>query len=194
MAFQLPALPYEKNALEPHISQETLEFHHGKHHNTYVVKLNGLIEGTELENKSLEEIIKTSTGGVFNNAAQIWNHTFYWHCLSPNGGGEPTGDVADAIAKSFGSFEEFKAKFTDSAINNFGSSWTWLVKKADGSLDIVNTSNAGTPLTEEGVTPLLTVDLWEHAYYIDFRNLRPDYMNAFWALANWEFVAQNLAA
>ncbi|AMG31395.1 superoxide dismutase [Fe] [Grimontia hollisae] len=194
MAFQLPALPYEKNALEPHISQETLEFHHGKHHNTYVVKLNGLIEGTELENKSLEEIIKTSTGGVFNNAAQIWNHTFYWHCLSPNGGGEPTGDVADAIAKSFGSFEEFKAKFTDSAINNFGSSWTWLVKKADGSLDIVNTSNAGTPLTEEGVTPLLTVDLWEHAYYIDFRNLRPDYMNAFWALVNWEFVAQNLAA
>ncbi|MBV7297562.1 superoxide dismutase [Fe] [Enterovibrio paralichthyis] len=194
MAFQLPALPYEKNALEPHISQETLEYHHGKHHNTYVVKLNGLVEGTELENKSLEEIIKTSTGGVFNNAAQIWNHTFYWHCLSPNGGGEPTGDVADAIAKSFGSFEEFKAKFTDSAINNFGSSWTWLVKKADGSLDIVNTSNAGTPLTEEGVTPLLTVDLWEHAYYIDFRNLRPDYMNAFWALVNWEFVAQNLAA
>ncbi|KXF79990.1 superoxide dismutase [Fe] [Enterovibrio sp. ZSDZ35] len=194
MAFQLPALPYEKNALEPHISQETLEYHHGKHHNTYVVKLNGLIEGTELESKSLEEIIKTSTGGVFNNAAQIWNHTFYWHCLSPNGGGEPTGDVADAIAKSFGSFEEFKAKFTDSAINNFGSSWTWLVKKADGSLDIVNTSNAGTPLTEEGVTPLLTVDLWEHAYYIDFRNLRPDYMNAFWALVNWEFVAQNLAA
>lgn len=194
MAFQLPALPYAKNALEPHISQETLEFHHDKHHNTYVVKLNGLIEGTELENKSLEEIIKTSTGGVFNNAAQIWNHTFYWHCLSPNGGGEPTGDVADAIAKSFGSFEEFKAKFTDSAINNFGSSWTWLVKKADGSLDIVNTSNAGTPLTEEGVTPLLTVDLWEHAYYIDFRNLRPDYMNAFWALVNWEFVAQNLAA
>ncbi|CZF81438.1 MULTISPECIES: superoxide dismutase [Fe] [Grimontia] len=194
MAFQLPALPYEKNALEPHISQETLEFHHGKHHNTYVVKLNGLIEGTELENKSLEEIVKTSTGGVFNNAAQIWNHTFYWHCLSPNGGSEPTGDVADAIAKSFGSFEEFKAKFTDSAINNFGSSWTWLVKKADGSLDIVNTSNAATPLTEDGVTPLLTVDLWEHAYYIDYRNLRPDYMNAFWALVNWEFVAQNLAA
>ena len=194
MAFQLPALPYEKNALEPHISQETLEFHHGKHHNTYVVKLNGLIEGTELESKSLEEIVKTSTGGVFNNAAQIWNHTFYWHCLSPNGGGEPTGDVADAIAKSFGSFEEFKAKFTDSPINNFGASWTWLVKKADGSLDIVNTSNAATPLTEDGVTPLLTVDLWEHAYYIDYRNLRPDYMNAFWALVNWEFVAQNLAA
>lgn len=194
MAFELPALPYEKNALEPHISQETLEYHHGKHHNTYVVKLNGLIEGTEYADKSLEEIIKTSTGGVFNNAAQIWNHTFYWHCLSPNGGGEPTGAVAGAIVKAFGSFDAFKAKFTDSAINNFGSSWTWLVKKADGSLDIVNTSNAGTPLTEEGVTPLLTVDLWEHAYYIDYRNLRPDYMNGFWALVNWEFVANNLAA
>ncbi|MGR5146549.1 superoxide dismutase [Fe] [Photobacterium alginatilyticum] len=194
MAFELPALPYAINALEPHISQETLEYHHGKHHNTYVVKLNGLVEGTELAEKSLEEIIKTSTGGVFNNAAQIWNHTFYWHCLSPNAGGEPTGEVADAIVKAFGSFEEFKTKFTDSAINNFGSSWTWLVKKADGSLDIVNTSNAGTPLTEEGVTPLLTVDLWEHAYYIDYRNLRPDYMNAFWALVNWEFVAKNLAA
>ncbi|MBD8512316.1 superoxide dismutase [Fe] [Photobacterium sp. WH77] len=194
MAFELPALPYEKNALEPHISQETLEYHHGKHHNTYVVKLNGLIEGTEYADKSLEEIIKTSTGGVFNNAAQIWNHTFYWHCLSPNGGGEPTGAVADAIVKAFGSFDAFKAKFTDSAINNFGSSWTWLVKKADGSLDIVNTSNAGTPLTEAGVTPLLTVDLWEHAYYIDYRNLRPDYMNGFWALVNWEFVANNLAA
>ncbi|MGF1683821.1 superoxide dismutase [Fe] [Photobacterium minamisatsumaniensis] len=194
MAFELPALPYAINALEPHISQETLEYHHGKHHNTYVVKLNGLVAGTELAEKSLEEIIKTSTGGVFNNAAQIWNHTFYWHCLSPNAGGEPTGAVAEAIAQSFGSFEEFKAKFTDSAINNFGSSWTWLVKKADGSLDIVNTSNAATPLTEEGVTPLLTVDLWEHAYYIDFRNVRPDYMNAFWALVNWEFVAKNLAA
>ncbi|MGF1757396.1 superoxide dismutase [Fe] [Photobacterium sagamiensis] len=194
MAFELPALPYAINALEPHISQETLEYHHGKHHNTYVVKLNGLIEGTDLAAKSLEEIIKTSTGGVFNNAAQIWNHTFYWHCLSPNAGGEPTGEVADAIVKAFGSFEEFKAKFTDSAINNFGSSWTWLVKKADGSLDIVNTSNAGTPLTEEGVTPLLTVDLWEHAYYIDYRNLRPSYMNAFWALVNWDFVAKNLAA
>lgn len=194
MAFELPALPYAINALEPHISQETLEYHHGKHHNTYVVKLNGLVEGTDLAEKSLEEIIKTSTGGVFNNAAQIWNHTFYWYCLSPNAGGEPTGEVADAIVKAFGSFEAFKAKFTDSAINNFGSSWTWLVKKADGSLDIVNTSNAGTPLTEEGVTPLLTVDLWEHAYYIDYRNLRPDYMNAFWALVNWEFVAKNLAA
>ena len=193
MAFELPALPYAKNALEPHITAETLDFHHGKHHNTYVVKLNGLIPGTEFENKSLEDIIQTSTGGIFNNAAQIWNHTFYWHCLAPNAGGQPTGAVADAINNAFGSFEEFKAKFTDSAINNFGSSWTWLVKKADGNLEIINTSNAATPLTEEGTTPLLTVDLWEHAYYIDYRNVRPDYMNGFWALVNWEFVAENLA-
>ena len=193
MAFELPALPYAINALEPHISQETLEFHHGKHHNTYVTKLNGLVEGTDLANKSLEEIIKTSEGGVFNNAAQIWNHTFYWNSLSPNGGGQPTGALADAINASFGSFEEFQAKFNDKAVNNFGSSWTWLVKKADGSLDIVNTSNAGTPITEEGVTPLITVDLWEHAYYIDFRNVRPDYLKAFWALVNWDFAAENFA-
>ncbi|MFH7524806.1 superoxide dismutase [Fe] [Aeromonas enteropelogenes] len=194
MAFELPALPYAINALEPHISQETLEYHHGKHHNTYVVNLNNLVPGTEFEGKSLEEIIKTSNGGIFNNAAQIWNHTFYWHCLSPNGGGEPTGALADAITKSFGSFAEFKDAFTKSAIGNFGSSWTWLVKKADGSLAIVNTSNAGCPLTEAGTAPLLTVDLWEHAYYIDFRNLRPKYMETFWALVNWEFVAKNLAA
>lgn len=194
MAFELPALPYAINALEPHISQETLEYHHGKHHNTYVVNLNNLVPGTEFEGKSLEEIIKTSTGGIFNNAAQIWNHTFYWHCLSPNGGGEPTGALGDAITKAFGSFAEFKDAFTKSAIGNFGSSWTWLVKKADGSLAIVNTSNAGCPLTEAGTTPLLTVDLWEHAYYIDFRNLRPKYMETFWTLVNWEFVAKNLAA
>lgn len=194
MAFELPALPYAINALEPNISQETLEYHHGKHHNTYVVNLNNLVPGTEFEGKSLEEIIKTSNGGIFNNAAQIWNHTFYWHCLSPNGGGEPTGALADAINKAFGSFAEFKDAFTKSAIGNFGSSWTWLVKKADGSLAIVNTSNAGCPLTEAGTTPLLTVDLWEHAYYIDFRNLRPKYMETFWALVNWEFVAKNLAA
>jgi Fe-Mn family superoxide dismutase len=194
MAFELPALPYEKNALEPHISQETLEFHHGKHHNTYVQKLNGLIEGTEFADKSLEEIIKASSGGVFNNAAQIWNHTFYWHSLSPNGGGEPTGAIAEAINAAFGSFADFQAKFNDMAVNNFGSSWTWLVKKADGTLDIVNTSNAATPLTEEGLTPLLTVDLWEHAYYIDYRNVRPDYLKGFWALVNWDFANQNLAA
>ncbi|PJG59990.1 superoxide dismutase [Fe] [Aeromonas cavernicola] len=194
MAFELPALPYAINALEPHISQETLEYHHGKHHNTYVVNLNNLVPGTEFEGKSLEEIVRTSTGGIFNNAAQIWNHTFYWHCLSPNGGAEPTGTVADAINKAFGSFAEFKDAFTKSAIGNFGSSWTWLVKKADGSLAIVNTSNAGCPLTETGTTPLLTVDLWEHAYYIDFRNLRPKYMETFWALVNWDFVAKNLAS
>lgn len=193
MSIELPSLPYEQNALEPHISAETLSFHYGKHHNTYVVKLNGLIEGTEFAGKSLEDIVKTSSGGVFNNAAQIWNHTFYWHSLSPTGGGEPTGDLLAAINASFGSFDEFKAKFTDSAINNFGSSWTWLVKNQDGSLAIVNTSNAATPLTDDGVTPLLTVDLWEHAYYIDYRNVRPEYLNGFWQLANWDFAAENFA-
>ena len=194
MAIELPALPYAKNALEPHISEETLEFHYGKHHATYVAKLNPLIEGTDLEGKSLEEIVKSSDGGVFNNAAQIWNHTFYWHCLSPNGGGEATGAIAEAINAAFGSFEKFKEQFTASAINNFGSSWTWLVKKADGSVAIVNTSNAATPLTEAGTTPLLTVDLWEHAYYIDYRNVRPNYLEGFWALANWEFAAANFGA
>nr|ACR83609.1 superoxide dismutase [Psychromonas arctica] len=194
MAFELPALPYAKDALEPHISAETLEFHHGKHHATYVAKLNGLVEGTDLAEKSLEEIIKTSEGGVFNNAAQIWNHTFYWNCLAPNAGGEPSGELAAAIDAKFGSFAEFQAQLNDKAVNNFGSSWTWLVKKADGSLELVNTSNAGTPLTEEGTTPLLTVDVWEHAYYIDYRNVRPNYLNGFWALVNWEFVAKNFAA
>ena len=193
MAFELPPLPYEKNALEPHISAETLEYHYGKHHATYVTKLNGLVEGTDLESKSLEEIVKTSEGGVFNNAAQIWNHTFYWHCLSPNGGGEPTGALADAIKAKWGSFDDFQAAFDDKAVNNFGSSWTWLVKTADGSLDIVNTSNAGTPLTEAGVTPVLTVDLWEHAYYIDYRNARPKYLENFWKLVNWEFATENFA-
>ncbi len=193
MSIELPALPYAQDALEPHISKETLEFHYGKHHNTYVVKLNGLIDGTPDADKSLEEIVQNSSGGVFNNAAQIWNHTFYWHCLSPNGGGEPAGAVADAINGAFGSFSEFKSKFTDSAVNNFGSGWTWLGKNADGSLAIVNTSNAATPLTDEGVTPLLTVDVWEHAYYIDYRNARPNYMEAFWNLVNWEFVAANMA-
>jgi len=193
MAFELPALPYAKNALEPHISEETLEYHYGKHHNAYVVNLNNLVPGTEFEGKSLEEIIKTSSGGIFNNAAQVWNHTFYWHCLSPNGGGEPAGALADAIKAAFGSFDQFKDALTKSAIGNFGSGWTWLVKKADGSLAIVNTSNAGTPLTDAGVAPLLTVDVWEHAYYIDYRNARPTYLNAFWALVNWEFVAKNFA-
>ncbi|KPZ72451.1 Superoxide dismutase [Fe] [Shewanella sp. P1-14-1] len=193
MAFELPALPYAKNALAPHISEETIEYHYGKHHNTYVVKLNGLVEGTEFANKTLEEVVKTSTGGMFNNAAQIWNHTFYWNCLAPNAGGTPTGPIADAINAAFGSFEEFKAKFTDSAVNNFGSAWTWLVKNADGTVSIVNTSNAATPLTDESVTSLLTVDVWEHAYYIDYRNVRPNYMAAFWELVNWDFVNANFA-
>ncbi len=194
MAFELPALPFAKDALLPHISPETLDYHHGKHHNAYVVKLNSLVEGTEFAGKSLEDIIRTSQGPVFNNAAQIWNHTFYWNCLSPNGGGEPTGALAAAITAQWGSFAAFQTAFNDKAVNNFGSSWTWLVKKADGSLDIVNTSNAGTPLTDSSVTPLMTVDLWEHAHYIDFRNARPTYLNAFWALINWEFAAKNFAA
>ena len=193
MAFELPELPYAKNALAPHISEETLEFHYGKHHKTYVDKLNGLVPGSEHEGKSLEAIIKSSSGPMFNNAAQIWNHTFYWHCLSPNGGGAPTGSIASAIDEAFGSFDEFKTEFTDKAINNFGSSWTWLVKDSNGKLAIVNTSNAGTPMTD-GLSALLTVDLWEHAYYIDFRNARPKYMEAFWALVNWDFVNQNLNA
>ena len=188
MAFELPALPYAQDALEPHISAETLEYHYGKHHKTYVDKLNGLADGTDLANKSLEDVVKSSEGGVFNNAAQIWNHSFYWNCLSPNGGGAPSGAAAEAINAAFGSFDAFKEQFTTSAVNNFGSSWTWLVKKADGTVAIVNTSNAATPLTDDSVTPLLTVDMWEHAYYIDYRNARPKYMEAFWALVNWDFV------
>ncbi len=191
MAFELPALPYAKNALEPHISEETLEYHYGKHHNTYVVNLNNLIAGTDFENQSLEDIIKNSDGGIFNNAAQIWNHTFYWNCLSPNGGGEPTGALADAINAKFGSFEQFKKDFSDACVTNFGSGWTWLVKNGFGKLEIVKTSNAGCPLTD-GLTPLLTCDVWEHAYYIDYRNARPSYVEAFWNLVNWDFVASNL--
>ncbi|WP_159566427.1 superoxide dismutase [Fe] [Budvicia diplopodorum] len=191
MSFELPALPYAKDGLEPHISAETLEYHYGKHHNTYVVNLNNLVKGTEFEGKSLEEIVLKSSGGIFNNAAQVWNHTFYWNCLSPKAGGEPTGAVADLIVKHFGSFAAFKEQLTDSAIKNFGSGWTWLVKKADGTLAIVNTSNAANPMTD-GNKPLLTVDVWEHAYYIDYRNARPKYLENFWALVNWEFVAKNL--
>ncbi len=193
MAFELPALPYARDALAPHISAETIDYHYGKHHNTYVEKLNGMVPGTEFEGKSLEEVIKTSSGGVFNNAAQIWNHSFYWECLSPNGGGDASGAVAKAIDAAFGSFADFKKAFTDAAVGNFGSGWTWLVKNSDGSVAIVNTSNAETPLTDSSVTPLLTVDVWEHAYYIDYRNARPKYMDAFWALVNWDFVNKNLA-
>jgi len=193
MAFELPPLPYAQDALQPHISAETIEFHYGKHHKSYVDKLNGLAEGTDLANKTLEEVVKSSDGGVFNNAAQIWNHSFYWNCLSPDGGGEASGAIAEAINTTFGSFAEFKEQFTNNALSNFGSGWTWLVKRADGTLALVNTSNAATPLTEKGVTPLLTVDVWEHAYYIDYRNARPKYLDAFWALVNWEFVNANFA-
>ena len=193
MSFELPSLPYAKDALAPHISAETLEFHYGKHHQAYVDKLNGLVDGTDMASKSLEDIVKTSEGGVFNNAAQVWNHTFYWNCLSPNGGGQASGAIADAIDAAFGSFDAFKEQFTNAAINNFGSGWTWLVKNADGSVAIVNTSNAATPLTDSSVTPLLTVDVWEHAYYVDYRNARPKYMEAFWALVNWDFVNANFA-
>ncbi|MGO4745042.1 superoxide dismutase [Fe] [Serratia quinivorans] len=192
MSFELPALPYEKNALEPHISAETLEYHYGKHHNAYVVNLNNLLKGSEFEGSSLEAIIKASSDGIFNNAAQVWNHTFYWHCLSPQGGGEPQGKLAAAIDQAFGSFAVFREQFGDAAVKNFGAGWTWLVKKPDGSLAIVNTSNAGTPLTGED-KPLLTVDVWEHAYYIDYRNARPTYLENFWALVNWTFVEKNLA-
>ena len=193
MAFELPALPYEKNALEPHISTETLEYHYGKHHQTYVDKLNGLVKGTENENKALEDVIKSAgPGPLFNNAAQIWNHTFYWNSLSPNGGGAPTGALADAINAKWGSFDKFKEEFTNAAVNNFGSAWTWLVKNGN-ELEIVNTSNAATPITD-GKTPLITVDVWEHAYYIDYRNARPKYLEAFWALANWDFAASNFGA
>jgi len=192
MAFTLPPLPYAMDALAPYISQETLEFHYGKHHQTYVTNLNNLVPGTEFEGASLEEIVKKSSGGVFNNAAQVWNHTFYWNSLAPNAGGAPSGALADAINAKWGSFDAFKDAFNKSAAGNFGSGWTWLVKKADGSLDIVNTSNAATPLTTAD-TALLTCDVWEHAYYIDYRNARPKYLESFWALANWEFAAKNFA-
>jgi superoxide dismutase, Fe-Mn family len=192
MAHELPALPYEKNALEPHISAETLEFHHDKHHATYVTKLNGLLPGSEFEQASLEEIIeKAPAGGIFNNGAQVWNHTFYFNCMSPNGGGEPSGALADAIGASFGSFAAFREKFSDMATNNFGSGWTWLVQNADGSLEIVNTSNAANPM-RDGKTPLLTADVWEHAYYIDYRNVRVKYLEGFWNVINWGFVASQM--
>ena len=192
MTHELPPLPYAMNALEPTISQETLEYHYGKHHQAYVTNLNNLIPGTEFEKASLEEIIRKASGGIFNNGAQVWNHTFYWNCLSPNGGGQPSGALAKAIDGAFGSFDEFKKKFSTSAATNFGSGWTWLVKNADGGLEIVNTSNAANPMTD-GKTPLLTVDVWEHAYYIDYRNARPKYLEEIWNLINWDFVASNFA-
>ena len=190
--FTLPELPYAADALEPHISAETLSFHHGKHHAAYVGKLNGLIESTEFANASLEDIIQKSSGGLFNNAAQVWNHSFYWNCLSPNGGGEPGGALGSAITEFFGGFDAFREQFDAAAVGNFGSGWTWLVKNTDGSLEIVNTDDAENPMTG-GQTPLLTCDVWEHAYYIDYRNARPDYLKAFWQLVNWDFVAANHA-
>lgn len=192
MAITLPDLPYEKNALEPHISAETLEFHHDKHHQAYVTNLNNLIADTDLADKDLEYIIKNSEGGIFNNAAQVWNHSFYWNCLSGNGGGEPTGALAEAINTAFGSFDEFKKQFSQTAITTFGSGWGWLVQNPDGSLALASTSNAGTPLTGDA-TPLLTCDVWEHAYYVDYRNARPAYVEAFWNLVNWDFVAQQMS-
>jgi Fe-Mn family superoxide dismutase len=191
MKHELPPLPYEKSDLAPHLSAETLEYHYGKHHQAYVTNLNNLLPGTPLENAPLEEIVLKSSGPLFNNAAQVWNHTFYWNCLSPKGGGEPTGALADAIVKNFTSFAAFKEKLTAAAITQFGSGWAWLVKNADGSLAIEQTSNAGTPL-KDGKKPLLTVDVWEHAYYVDYRNARPAYLEAFWKLVNWEFAAANL--
>lgn len=188
MVHQLPELPYAKNALEPHISAETLEYHYGKHHQTYVTNLNNLIKGTEYEELPLEAIIQKSSGGLFNNAAQVWNHTFYWNCLKPNGGGEPTGALAEVINKKFGSLAVFKEEFTKVSVGTFGSGWGWLVKNADGSVELMSTSNAGTPMTS-GKTALLTCDVWEHAYYIDYRNARPKYVEAFWNLVNWDFVA-----
>jgi Fe-Mn family superoxide dismutase len=191
MVHELPALPYAMDALAPHISKETFEYHYGKHHQAYVTNLNNLIKGTEFENASLEEIIKKSSGGVFNNSAQVWNHTFFWHSLKPGGGGVASGPLAAAIDKKWGSFDAFKEAFTKSAVGNFGSGWTWLVKKGDGSVDLVNTSNAGTPITGPD-TPLLTLDVWEHAYYIDYRNARPKFVETFLNhLANWEFAAKN---
>jgi len=187
MEHKLPELPFAKDALVPYISVETLEYHYGKHHKTYVDNLNKLIPGTEFENSSLEDIIRKASGGIFNNAAQVWNHMFYWNCLSPNGGGEPSGALALAITRDFRSFTQFKEKFTNAAVTLFGSGWTWLVKNNDGSLAIEATSNAGNPL-KDGKKPLLTCDVWEHAYYIDYRNARAKYVEAFWNIVNWDFA------
>jgi Fe-Mn family superoxide dismutase len=191
MAIELPALPYARDALAPHISAETLDYHYGKHHQAYVTNLNNLIKGTEFESMDLVDIVKKAQGGMFNNAAQVWNHTFYWNSLSPKGGGEPSGKLADAIKKAFGGFAQFKDDFSKLAAGTFGSGWAWLVQRADGSLGIVSTSNAATPITGAD-RPLLTCDVWEHAYYIDYRNARPKYVEAFWNLVNWEFAASQM--
>ncbi len=191
MEHKLPNLPYASDALAPHISAETIEYHYGKHHRAYVDNLNKLILGTEFEMMPLEEIIKKSSDGIFNNAAQVWNHTFYWNCLSPKGGGEPIGELANAITQQFHSFAQFTEKFTNAAITLFGSGWVWLVKNVDDSLSVEPTSNAANPL-KDGKKALLTCDVWEHAYYIDYRNVRAKYIEVFWKLVNWDFVAKNL--
>jgi Fe-Mn family superoxide dismutase len=191
MAFTLPELPYSKDGLTPHLSAETLDFHHGKHHQAYVTNLNNLVQGTPWENKTLEEIMRGAEGGIFNNAAQVWNHSFYWNCMKPKGGGEPTGNLGEAVRKAFGTFGGFKEQLTKAAVSHFGSGWAWLVKDGSGQLAIESTANAGCPL-REGKKPLLTCDVWEHAYYIDYRNARPKYVEAFWNVVNWEFVAKNL--
>ena len=190
MTHVLPTLPFARDALEPVISAETIDFHYGKHHQAYVTNLNNLVPGTAFANASLEEILMKADGGIFNNAAQVWNHTFYWNGLSPDGGGEPGGELGTAIDKAFGSFAAFKEAFIKSAVGNFGSGWTWLVKNKDSSVAIVNTSNAANPL-RDGKTPLLTIDVWEHAYYIDYRNARPKYLDEIWKLVNWDFAAAN---
>ena len=191
MIHELPKLPYAQDALEPYISKRTIEFHYGKHHQAYVNNLNKLIAGTGFENASLEEIVRTAGGGIFNNGAQVWNHTFYWNCLKPQGGGEPTGPLADALLKNFGSFGEFREKFSTAAATLFGSGWAWLIKKEDGTLEIVQESNAGNPL-KNGATPLLTCDVWEHAYYLDKQNVRPDYISDFWKLVDGSAIASRL--
>jgi len=193
MTHELPKLPYAMDALQPYISKETLEYHYGKHHQAYVTNLNNLIKNTEFENASLEETIMKSSGGIFNNAAQVWNHTFYWHCMTPKSSGEPSGKLADAINKKFGSFEEFKKLFSQTAITTFGSGWGWLAKNTNGEVELISTSNAGTPMTQHKKA-LLTCDVWEHAYYIDYRNARPNYVENFWKLVNWDFVAENFAS
>ncbi|MHC1719895.1 MAG: superoxide dismutase [Clostridiaceae bacterium] len=192
MEHKLINLPFSMEALEPIISKETLEYHYGKHHQAYITNLNKLIIGTEFENMSLEEIIMKSSDGIFNNAAQVFNHTFYWNCLAPNAGGEPKGELAEAINKTFGSFDSFKEKFSKTAATVFGSGWAWLVKNKDGELEIVSTGNAGNPITD-GKKPLLTFDVWEHAYYIDYRNARPAYIEKLWNLINWDFVSSNFS-
>lgn len=192
MAFTLPELPYSRDALEPHMSKETLDYHYGKHHKAYVDKANGALEGSGFEKADLEDVVKEASGFLFNQAAQIWNHSFFWNCLSPNGGGEPGGNLGNEMEKAFGSVQDFKSKFSAAAGGVFGSGWAWLIKNKEGDLEIVTTQNAGNPMTSNQ-TPLLTCDMWEHAYYIDYRNSRPDFLDAYWNIVNWDFVDKNLS-